>query len=608
MKDYLILGISMYAQPLEFIDNAELTLLQRYQTCKAMSKGYAADFEDDEKRLIQARSYCVRVVRAYWSSVAHKLGASITIKPVASSVLIDDVALDAGQLAERTGELIALFPVEDAGFLIGSIYTVMLPAAYRSEKGAYYTPPPLVERLLDMAEKSGVDFSKASVIDPACGGGAFLAPVALRMLKKEKGSSPEWIFRRLTKRLKGIEIDPFAAWMSLVLLEAAVMPLCISTKRRIPDSVIIVGDALIQEDLGEFDLVMGNPPYGRVSLNPELRTKFSRSLFGHANLYGLFTDLAVRLIKPNTGVIAFLTPTSFLGGQYFTSLRNLLTQFTTPFFFDFISDRDGVFDDVLQETMLATFKSGQHNTKVSVSSLIPKGLNKAKTESLGKVDVESGGKIWLLPRKKTDVAFINKIKKLTMRLSDVGYKVSTGQLVWNRFKPQLRQFKKKGYYPLIWAESVTHEGFKFSATRKNHVPYIEVMKNQEFLITRNECLLVQRTTSKEQEKRIMAAIIPQDFIDEFGGVVVENHVNVISAEDLLSGVNAIVIEKILNSVTVDRIFRCISGSVAVSAYELNAIPLPDLAKLTELQHCIESGISSSQLEGVIAKIYGVSAS
>ncbi|WP_058973353.1 HsdM family class I SAM-dependent methyltransferase [Type-D symbiont of Plautia stali] len=598
----------MLAQPLEFINNTELSLLHRYQTCKAMSKGYAADFENDEARLVQARSYCVRVLRAYWASIAEKHRASMTIKPVASAVQLDDIAVDAGLLADRTGELIALFPAEDAGFLIGSIYTVMLPTAYRSEKGAYYTPPPLVERLLDMAENSGVDFSKASVIDPACGGGAFLAPVALRMLKNEKGSSPEWIFRRLVKRLKGIEIDPFAAWMSLVLLEAAIMPLCVSTKRRIPDSVVIVGDALVQDDLGEFDLVMGNPPYGRVSLNPVLREKFSRSLFGHANLYGLFTDLAVRLIKPDTGVIAFLTPTSFLGGQYFTSLRNLLTQYTTPYFFDFISDRDGVFDDVLQETMLATFKSGRHDRKVSVSSLIPKGLNKAKTEALGKVDLESGGKIWLLPRKKTDVTFINKIKKLTLRLSDVGYKVSTGQLVWNRFKPQLRQVKKKGYYPLIWAESVTPEGFKFSATRKNHVPFIEVMKKQDFLITTNECLLVQRTTSKEQDRRIMAAIIPQNFIDEYGGVVVENHVNVISSDDLFSGVHANVIEKILNSATVDRIFRCISGSVAVSAYELNAIPLPDLAKLTELQNYIGSGVNSSQLEGVIAKIYGVSVS
>ncbi|MEN3754923.1 N-6 DNA methylase [Mangrovibacter sp. SLW1] len=433
----------MNVQQLEFIEDAELTLLQRYQTCKAMAKGYAANFDDEKTRLVQARSYCTQVIAAYWSVVAKKHKTSIKIKSVPVSVPLDGIAEDAHHLAERTGELIAIFPLEDAGFLIGSIYTVMLPQSYRAEKGAYYTPPPLVTRLLDMAERSGVDFSKATVIDPACGGGAFLAPVALKMLKSDKGSSPEWIFRRLIKRLKGIEIDPFAAWMSLVLLEAALMPLCINAKRRIPESIIIVGDALIQHDLGKFDLVMGNPPYGRVTLLPELREKYSRSLYGHANLYGLFTDLAVSLTKPDVGVIAYLTPTSFLGGQYFTALRKLLTEMTTPTMFDFVADRDGVFDDVLQETMLATFKAGKHNLSVSVSSLIPQGLNKAKVERLGKVCVEKGGNIWLLPRKKNDVRFLNKIKKFNINLSDIGYSVSTGPLVWNRFKPQLRMAKKR---------------------------------------------------------------------------------------------------------------------------------------------------------------------
>ncbi|WP_157978132.1 N-6 DNA methylase, partial [Salmonella enterica] len=107
----------------------------------------------------------------------------------------------------------------DAGYLIGSIYTAMLPTAYRSDLGAYYTPPPLVSRLLDLAEEAGVDFSTASVIDPACGGGAFLAPVAMRMLQRSKHASSEWKLAQIGKRLKGVEIDPFAAWMTHVLLE-----------------------------------------------------------------------------------------------------------------------------------------------------------------------------------------------------------------------------------------------------------------------------------------------------------------------------------------------------------------------------------------------------
>lgn len=45
---------------------------------------------------------------------------------------------------------------------------------------------------------------------------------------------------------------------------------------------------------GDFDLVIGYPPYGRIALSAALRPRFRRSLYGHANLYGIFTDLASR--------------------------------------------------------------------------------------------------------------------------------------------------------------------------------------------------------------------------------------------------------------------------------------------------------------------------
>ncbi|MBP8543347.1 MULTISPECIES: class I SAM-dependent DNA methyltransferase [unclassified Citrobacter] len=595
----------MNVQHFDFFTDSELSILQRYQTCKAMAKGFAGNFKTEQSRLMQARSYCSFVVAAYWEALAKKQKSNIKMRAVPNTVLLEDVSCDAQELAERTGALIARFPSEDAGYLIGSIYTVMLPSAYRSEMGAYYTPPPLVSRLLDLAEKSGVDFSHATVIDPACGGGAFLAPAAIRMLKKDKGSSPEWIFRRISRRLKGIEIDPFAAWMSSVLLESVLMPLCIKAKRRLPEDTIIVGDALHHDKITGYDLVIGNPPYGRVTLDTQMRERYARSLFGHANLYGLFTDLAVRMAKKESGVVAFLTPTSFLGGQYFTALRTLLTNKTTPIAFDFVSDRDGVFDDVLQETMLTAFRSGEHKVKAQVSSLIPKGLNKAKIEKIGSVEIEKGGAIWLLPRFKEDARFLQNLKTMPTRLSELGYSVSTGQLVWNRFKSQLRTTKGKNSYPLIWAESITSNGFRFSADRKNHVPYIDIAPKQDFLVTTTECVLIQRTTSKEQDKRILAAILPQEFIDETGGVVVENHINIVYSNGLFSEIKPEVVALLLNSQTVDRAFRCISGSVAVSAYELNSIPLPSQEQVLEIQSMLESGAHKRIIERTIAGFYGV---
>ncbi|HGT6138217.1 TPA: methylase, partial [Shigella sonnei] len=56
---------------------------------------------------------------------------------------------------------------------------------------------------------------------------------------------------------------------------------------------------------------------------------------------------------------------------------------------------------------------------------------------------------------------------------------------------------------------------------------------------------------------------------------------------------------------VDRAFRCISGSVAVSAYELNSIPLPSLEQVMEIQSLIDAGVHRRIIERTIAGFYGV---
>ena len=544
----------------------------------------------------------MHVIEAFWKVLCEREGTSLRIKPL--TLAMPAVALDARRVAEDTGRLVATFPVEDAGYLIGSIYTVMLPASMRSSLGAYYTPPPLVSRLLDLAEKAGFDFAKGSAIDPACGGGAFLAPLAMRMAAKDSKCSPELVVRRLCKRLKGIELDPFAAWMSTVLVEASVLRLCIAAGRRLVN-VVAVGDALAPGQTGTFDLVVGNPPYGRVTLDDARRKHYARSLYGHANLYGLFTDLALQLVKPN-GVIAYLTPTSFLGGQYFKALRELLTTEASPVAFDFISDREGVFDDVLQETLLTTYiKTRSAAAPLSaVSVIVPKGLNAARIEPVGKVSVAGAGRPWLLPRRGADATFLDAVSKMPARLSDVGYMVSTGQLVWNRHRAQLRNVFEDGSLPLIWAESVTQAGFSFAANRRNHVPFLAVRADQPHLVTRRSCVLVQRTTSKEQSRRLLAAVIPQTFLDQHKGAVVENHLNLVYIAGH-SPITPNTIAALLNTEAVDRAFRCISGSVAVSAYELLALPLPSLSQLQELERFISFGANRSAIERKVATFYGV---
>lgn len=584
--------------------NPHASPLERYVACKAMAKGYAESRKTDKARLNHARVFCAAVLHTYWGAMCRQHSTSMKAKSFGAGLVA--LPSEAETLAGQVGELVATFPVEDAGFLVGSIYTVMLPDALRSSLGAFYTPPPLVSRLLDLAEQAGFDFASGSAIDPSCGGGAFLAPVALRMVAaaEKAGEEPGWILARLGKRLAGAEIDPFAAWMTRVLLDAALIPLCKAAGRRLPD-VVRVGDSL-QGNLGEgFDLVVGNPPYGRVTLDEDMRATYARSLYGHANLYGLFTDLALRLAKPG-GVVAYLTPTSFLGGQYFKELRRLLTTEARPVAFDLVADRDGVFDDVLQETLLTTYRVEAGDGLAAVSLVVPKGLNAATVRPLGTVSLDRSGDPWLLPRTEADAAFMATMAHMGTRLADVGYAVSTGPLVWNRHKDQLRPKKAKGVLPIIWAESVTGEGFSFAADRRGHVPFIELKARQDHLVDTRASILVQRTTSKEQARRIIAAVMPQDFIDRFGGAVVENHLNRIVPTTLVPpAIRPETLAVVLNTEVVDRAFRCISGSVAVSAYELNAIPLPSIDALQTIERMLEEGAPLVAIERKVASFYGL---
>ena len=98
-----------------------------------------------------------------------------------------------------------------------------------------------------------------------------------------------------------------------------------------------------RQETRRFDVIVGNPPYGKIKLDEETRKLYSRSLYGHANLYGLFIDASLRILQSG-GLVGFVTPTSFLGGKYFSNLRKLLVEENPPLAIDFISMRSGVFD------------------------------------------------------------------------------------------------------------------------------------------------------------------------------------------------------------------------------------------------------------------------
>jgi predicted RNA methylase len=396
------------AAGLEFVTNANAAA---HLSIERQILARRATALEGQQRIAFARAATSAVLLKYWDNVCAARGKPMPIRlgPVAS------VEVPATSF-QSYADACAALETHDAFFQIGELYTSLLPDDHRTRHGVYYTPPPLVKRLLDLAEMQGVDWKSARVLDPACGGAAFAAYVAQRMLAANAHLPAEARLRDIQQRLVGLDIDPFATWLSAVLLDVVCLSLLTETQTLF-DGVIRQADSLAQSsrDLGQFDLVIGNPPYGKITLMPDLRARFSRSLHGHANLYGLFTDAAVELTKPK-GLIAFVTPTSFLGGEYFKNLRTLLRAEASPIHASFVSKREGVFSNVLQETALTLFRRSARKrssatsvkaVRLQVESVITDSSANVQTEPLGKVTLsDAEGAPWVLPRSRAQLKLV----------------------------------------------------------------------------------------------------------------------------------------------------------------------------------------------------------
>ena len=392
-----------------------------FQLFENLTDSGRAEIADAERATRQhAAECCFTAIQAYWEACALANSPSFSL-PLPPSGTIGRIAR-ADAHAAQLGRSAAAMPDAAAAFVLSSLYASMLPAAYRSAHGVFYTPPALVDRLLALATESGFDWETGRVLDPACGGGAFIAPVAARMAMhcRQQGLSARATLREITSRIAGIELDPFAGWMSYVFMLRAIREIIKEAGEGVPLPVVNASDALAAPSRAAaegYDLVVGNPPYGKVTLTRSARARFGSSLYGHANLYGLFTHLALDLVKPD-GLIAYVTPTSFLGGQYFKNLRRLMARCAPPGRIDFIADRIGVFSDVLQETLLVVYRKQCEITprparKVALHVVKPfdGGLSCEVTQigSLQRQGEPSGP--WIFPRDRSQVPLFRKFSE-----------------------------------------------------------------------------------------------------------------------------------------------------------------------------------------------------
>jgi adenine-specific DNA-methyltransferase len=463
------------------------------------------------------------------------------------------------------------------GYDLGAAYVAALSPQVRARHGRHYTPELMAKELWAITSRAlglgcGVAQPLPGLIrDPACGAGALLLPALDAHLAAMCHGDPQMTLAGLPHLIEGIDADPAAVWLANVVLAAQMMPLLATTpiRRRRPLPVLArVGDGLQPNQIPARAVVM-NPPYGRVRLSPEERERFAATLYGHANLYGLFLAAALEGLDEHRGVLGAVVPTSFTAGLYFRNLRAVIAKTAPLREAVFVVERGGVFAGVLQETCLAVFSRRRSQT-TTIGSLNGSRITVARVKS------PHGEGPWLLPRRCDDASVAAAAIAMPLTLARAGWRASTGPLVWNRRRADLCSRPGPHRVPVLWAADLDGGVVHRDAIR-NHLRYLKLREPSDstVMVLTEPAVLVQRTTAPEQARRLVACELTTIVIEQWGGaVVVENHVNVLRPTTVSPLLTHGTLARVLATETLDKVMRCMSGSVAVSAYELEALPLP----------------------------------
>ena len=470
---------------------------------------------------------------------------------------------------------------EHAIYWLGCLYSYLIPADQRKRQSVYFTPPMLTQPMLRQLCYQDIKQIHGHIVDPACGGGAFLVPALIELLKQSelKAMTPAKRIAHVEHHLHGSDIDLHLVDITCHLLDW-VMSKDIHSAGCKPHWDLRIGNGLeVFNDLqGRVDIVLSNPPYRKLTQD-EIRSLQDSTLHelceGQFNLYGLFMAKALTLLRSG-GCAGLITPMSYLSGKTFSKLRKRLIADAVLTDLTLVHQKGGIFYGAEQDAALTLLQKrcAQVGTRVSLVQ------TDGTVVSLGTHQIVHGEGPWVVPRRKGDRDVLRLTRNWSAQFSDYGYAIRVGNLVDYRDtrKRYARRVNTRGsLIPLLWDSQVQPNRLEWTPSGTPERPAWVASALDGTGVVRAPAVLIQRVSSPDQARRLVCAPLEMSFLKAYGGFVAENHVLILEA--IAPKVPPTVLAELLNHPVVNRLFAMRSSATNVSAYELKSLPLPAVEDL-----------------------------
>jgi hypothetical protein len=313
-------------------------------------------------------------------------------------------------------------------------------------RGAIFTRSEVVDFMLDLVGYTeDQPLHEKRILEPSFGGGDFLLPIIERLLSAWRLARPDGsALDELTDAIRAVELhhstyrSTHAAVVALLRREG----IAAKTASTLASCWLLQGDFLLAPLEGEFDFVVGNPPYVRQELIPAPLLTVYRSryqtMYDRADLYIPFIERSLSVLSDG-GNLGFICADRWMKNRYGGPLRSLVAErFHLKVYVDMV-DTPAFHSDVIAypaitvisrevpgATRIAHRPTIDQATLTALAGLLRAPMLPKDTGTVRELArVTNGAEPWLL-ESADQMALIRRLERAFPLLEEAGCKVGIG--------------------------------------------------------------------------------------------------------------------------------------------------------------------------------------